>query len=316
MSKEGLKESYIKTKGKICALCGLPIEGEYSLIDTDRVNPKANGGGYDAKNYRIAHPICHMKRHGTFRKREEEFENLKALVDDRKQVMKTYMKINNQLLAYQRKTDILNEQTVTFLEEERQRVKKVLDDRDKKLKRAVREYAELDSLAKSALQVKGVGEVTVAYCLVYIDLEKARHASSLWKYAGLHTSSHERFTKGKSSGGNKNLRTILYTMADSQVKSKGAYRGVYDRAKAKKERSVALVKSRNTKGQLIECSWKDVKPSHRHGHGLRIVMKNFLADWWWVGRTLKGLPTDSLYAESVLKSGHKTIEPKKRGWIY
>jgi hypothetical protein len=184
-------------------------------------------------------------------------------------------------------------------------------------------------LAKACLTVKGIGPVTVAYCLVYIELdgifpeghvrvgqEKARHASCLWKYAGLHCASHERYEKGKTSGGNKTLRTVLYTMADSQMKTKGSYREVYDNMKSRLEKSERKTMSRNTQGKLVEVAWKDTKPSHRHGAALRAVMKHFLADYWFVGRTLLGLETSPLYPEAVLGGNHRTIMPEERGWVY
>ncbi len=103
---------------------------------------------------------------------------------------------------------------------------------------------------------------------------------------------------------------------DSQMKTKGAYREVYDRVKSRLEISEKVTKSRNTQGQLIDCKWKDTKPCHRHGAALRAVMKHFLADYWMVGRTLTGLDTSPLYAEAVLGKGHRTIMPEERGWIY
>jgi len=163
--------------------------------------------------------------------------------------------------------------------------------------------------------VKGVGFITVAHCLAYIDLEKARHASALWSYTGLHKSSHERYEKGVAGGGNKTLRTALYTLAVAQVRG-GVYREVYDNVKTRLSMSERTVKSRNTQGKLIECAWKDTKPSHRHGAALRAIMKHFLADWWYVGRTLKGLPTDALYPEAILGGNHRTIMPEERGWVY
>jgi septal ring factor EnvC (AmiA/AmiB activator) len=316
MAKEILKQDYIERKGLICALCGQEIVGEYSLLDTDRINPKANGGTYDIHNYRVAHPVCRMKHHKIYKKRGKIFEELKALLDDREQIRKTYNKINNQMLAYKRKTDNLNIETLEFLKDESKKLQKILSKRDSELKRKTKEIAQVDQLAASALGVKGVGPVTIAYCLIHVDLEKARHASSLWKYVGLHAPSHQRYTKNQPSGGNKTLRTALYTMADSQVKTRGAYRHVYDREREKKKNSTEKVKSRNTKGHLIECEWKDAKPCHHHGHALRVVIKHFLADYWMAGRTIKGLPTTPLYPEAVLKSGHRTIMPEDRGWIY
>lgn len=317
--KENLKQSFIERNGRDCFYCGLPIDGDFVDMDTDRIIPKAQGGSYAEKNYRIAHPACHMKRHGTYRERPKLLDELKALVDDREQIMKTFHKINNQMLAYRRRTDFLNPETLEFLSIETSRLKEVLGERSRDLKKLIKEIVATDKLAKAAMGVKGIGPVTVAYCLNYIRLEKARHASSLWSYAGLDKPSHKRYEKNISGGGNKSLRKQLFTMADSQMKGRNkgsAYGDIYDKAKAKKEQSLAMVKSRTRQGQLIETMWRDAMPSHRHAHALRMIMKHFLADYWFVGRTISGLPTDPLYAESVLKDGHRTIMPEERGWKY
>lgn len=317
MSKVSLKQSYIEEKGRICALCGQPILGdEYYDMDTDRIVPKAESGDYEKENYRVAHPECHMKRHGTFRDRPKAEDDLKEKVDDREQVMKLCFKINNQVMACKRNTDYLSQDTLSFLESHLKDVEKYLNDKEKDIKKAVKELSEVDPFMKSVLSVKGIGEMTAALCYVYIDLEKAKSASSLWSYAGLHASSENRYEKNKSSGGNKSLRTGLYRMAQAQVKLDGAYREVYDRAKAKKEKSEEIVRSRNRQGKMQEVAWKDTMKSHRHGHAMRAIMKHFLADYWLVGRTLSGLSTSPLYAEAVLKSGHRTIMPEERGWLY
>jgi hypothetical protein len=105
-------------------------------------------------------------------------------------------------------------------------------------------------------------------------------------------------------------------MADSQMKGHGPYREVYDRVKARLEVSEKEVNTRNTQGKMITVAWKDTKPCHRHGAALRAVMKHFLADYWYVGRTLAGLETNPIYAEAILGMSHKTIKPEERGWIY
>lgn len=284
------------------------------LVDVDRIVPKASGGTYSTQNYRVLSPRAHMQRHGTLREREPLMEQLKTAVDDRRQFMKLSMKINNQLLAYKRQTDELNHATVAFLEEQNKQVSNKLKDHDRIIARLVKDIAKTGGIAKAALGVKGVGPMTVAHMLVYVDIYKARHASSLWAYAGLDKPSHERYEKGVAGGGNKTLRTALYTLADSQIKTRGPYREVYDRVKARLEISDKVTKSRNTQGKLIECAWKDTKPSHRHGAAIRKIIKAFLADWWYVEREMNGLDTSPLYAEAMLGKGHKTIDPRSNGW--
>lgn len=337
MAKEVLKRRIAEEQGRNCAICGEPVSEETALVDTDRRNPKANGGEYTDPNTRVVHPECHMRRHGIHRVREDDFHRLKMIIDDREQVRKLAIKVNNQMLAHDRQTDELSEVTQNWLVEQAAVYKAALADRDKLLGAWVREH-KTDPFVKAMLGVKGIGPVTIAYCLVYIDLtgvfaatyvdragkekphpragqEKAPHASSLWAYVGLDKPSHSRYTKGISGGGNKTLRTVLYTMAEAQMKGRGAYREVYDRVKARLSVSEKITKSKNTQGHLIECAWKDTKPSHRHGAALRAVMKCFLADYWFVGRELLGLPTNPLYAEAILgHDGHRTVSPRERGW--
>jgi len=50
-----------------------------------------------------------------------------------------------------------------------------------------------------------------------------------------------------------------------------------------------VTKSRNTQGKLIECLWSETKPCHRHGAGIRKMIKHFLADFWYVWRNVRGV---------------------------
>jgi hypothetical protein len=314
--KEALKERVKKAKGTKCALSGVALPKAYQLYDTDRILPKAKGGIYDEENTRLLIPTEHMKRHGNYREREPEIEELKSIIDDREQMRKLHQKINNQMLAYERHTDCLNETTKTFLESQGKIVEKELALRDRALGKWLKVHSDNLPIAKAMLGVKGIGPISTAYMLAYIDIDKAEHASSLWKYCGLDCPSHERYKKGETSGGNKTLRTVLYTMAESQVKNRGEYRYIYDQVKERLSISEKITKSRNTQGILIECMWKDTKPCHRHGAALRAVMKHFLADYWYAARELAGLPTTPLYAESMLGHEGGTIKPKERGWEY
>ena len=290
--------------------------GKERLSDTDRLIPKSEGGIYVEGNVVLKDPVDHMERHGNLRLRPEHLEELKAIIDDREQVMKLYLKFNNQVLAYERRTDMLNESTLSFLKAQIEGVEAELKGRDKLLSQWVNKHKKEDSLIASALGVSGVGPVTIAYLTAYIILEKADHPSSLWSYVGYDKPSHERYTKGVKGGGNKTLRTILYNTECSMMKGTGPYRTVYDNVKSRLAVSEKIVKSRNTEGKLIECAWKDTKPSHRHGAALRAIGKHFLADYWFVGRILLGLSTNDLYVKEHLGHESAILNPKERGWEF
>ena len=313
MPKEALKTEVREAKGGKCSITNQPLPQVFSLYDTHRAKPKRQGGIYLLDNTGLAIPRAHMAEHGNLRERTPELEKLKSMIDDRSQVMKLKNKINNQLLAFKRETDYLNERTISFLTETLKSVQSELAKHDRQIGKCL--LTVENPLAHAALSVPSIGPITVAHCLAYIDLAKARHASSLWAYTGLDKPSHSRYEKGVAGGGNKTLRTVLYTMADSQVKGRGPYRGVYDNTKHRLEHSDRIVKTRNTAGHMVESPWKETKPCHRHGAALRAVMKHFLADYWYVGRTLAGLPTSALYPEAILGGTHRTIMPEERGWV-
>jgi len=294
-------------------LSGIALKDDLSLIDTDRIDPKVNGGIYTDDNTRIVDPVSHMKRHGNYLEREKQLNELKILIDAREQLRKSFNSDNNRMLAMKRGTDELDKATYKYLEEKSEDTKSELSKIDRRITKHLKGMSH--PIIKAALGIKGLGPVTISYMMTYVQIDKARHASSLWKYCGYHAASHARYEKGVSGGGNKNLRTVLYTMADSMVKTRSIYRDVYDNEKARLSVSEKITKSRNTQGKLIECAWKDTKPCHRHGAALRKMIKHFLADWWFVHRTLDGLPTTPLYVEEKL--GHTgIIRPEERGWKY
>jgi len=317
MAKVALKEELREIQDGKFKTTGEIIPEDSFLFDTHRLTPKVKGGTYgDISNVEVVDPVEHMKIHGNLRERPEEFDKLKAIVDDRVQVMKLKNKINNQLKAFERRVDYSLRDIYEHLQEGLNRENKELGKRDRILEKAVKEIIQYDALAAAALLVPNVGPVIVANCIVYIDLKKARHASSLWKYVGVDKPRHKKYVKRESGGGNRTLLTVLYQMAECQMKGYGPYREIYDREKESRSVSEKITWSRNTEGKLIECVWKDTMPSHRHGHALRMVIKHFLADYWFVGRMLQGLPTNPSYAEAILGKEHRTISPRERGWKF
>jgi hypothetical protein len=313
MSKVALKTK-IRTKqnGK-CAISAASLAKETFLFDTDRIDPKANGGTYTDENTRGLNPVEHMKRHFIYRERTPELTELKILIDGREHIRKFMNSLNNRLLAAKRQTDEMDKITEKWIVSQVAEVKKQLAIQERRIDKYIKKLNI--PIVKPMLELKGLGTMTIAYLLVYIDINKAEHASALWKYVGFDKPSYARYTKGETGGGNKTLRTVLFTWADSGIRTKSSYREIYDKEKVKLENSMKMTKSRNTQGKLIECMWKDTKPCHRHGAGMRKMMKHFLADLWIVWRTLEGLPVTPLYPEAIL--GHTSIiRPEERGWKY
>lgn len=313
MSKELLKTQLRENQEGRCILSKTKLKSETKYFDTDRKKPKYKGGIYTINNTRVVDPIAHMQRHNTYKLRSPELVELKTLIDGREQIRKLLNSLNNRILADSRRVDHIDEQTKKWITLQISIIDKQLKYQDKIINKFIKNY-DLP-ICKSAQQIRGIGTITIAYCLVYLDIYKADYPSSFWKYCGYDKASYERYEKGVSGGGNKILRTILYNTAISIIKLGSPYKEVYINEKLKLENSLKLTKTRNTQGKLIECPWKDTKPCHRHGAAMRKMIKHFLADLWLVWRTLEGLPIKSLYVEDKL--GHTgIIKPEERGWIY
>lgn len=285
-----------------------------SLLDVHRTVPKTKGGKYVPGNVKVLPPVEHMKEHGIYRERPEQFERLKAIMDERNQMLKTKVAMSNRLLASKRGTDLLDPETIELIESTIKTYSKALKQFEKKVEKHLKKM-NLPIIDKM-LEIEGVGYIAVGQILRYVDITKADNASSLWKYVGYDKPKYKRYEKGVAGGGNKTLRSALYVMADVFIKLRNSYRDVYDDAKLKYQNSNKLTMTKlagQKKGEMTEMAWKDVSDGHRHGAAIRKMMKHFLADLWYVWRTLEGLPTRSLYAEEQL--GHTgIIRPEERGW--
>jgi hypothetical protein len=288
---------------------------DVSLFDVHRKNPKTNGGVYELGNMELLSPREHMALHGNLREREESLSQLKILIDARRQLQKLLNSSNNRLLAYRRGTDDRDSITEKFLESNIYEINLRLKERDKSIVKHLKTMESEYPIIAACKGIKGVGPITIAYLLAYVDINKARNASSIWSYIGYDKASHSRYSKGEAGGGNKSLRTQLYNTADSFIKCRNIYRDVYDNEKTRLEASKIITKTRNTQGKLVELPWCEVKKSHRHGASIRKMMKHFTADFWYVWRDIEGLDTRPLYVEEKL--GHKgIIRPEERGWVW
>lgn len=314
MGKENLKQRILEHRGNICAFSGetLPSEqSEFKLFDTHRQIPKEWAGLYTLNNTLLADPVAHQRHHGNIKERSEELKELKALVEDRSHVQRLRMKIQQQIDAYLRGVDHRRDGVIDVLREQFEKMKKKETQVDRQVKKAV---AQMNSpFVEAAEGVKGFSYITQAYCLVYLDPYKAKHASSYWKYTGLHVPNYQRYQKGVKGGGNKKLRTQLYAFSVSQVQLKGPYSHIYNRKKAELEQRTDCVWSRGTDGTWYWCRWCDTKKIHRADAAHRVAVKHLLADVWCVQRYLLGLPVGPAYPE--FKWGHSTVMPQERGWI-
>lgn len=318
-AKSELKRKKRMDQKGTCAISEETLQKRPALYDLDTTTDEGNIKNFINMDYdelQVVDPVVHLAKHDNLVERSNIMTTLKSMIDDRNHLMRGWIKLNNQRLAYERRVDQLNPETLEWITEKVREFALLLQARTQAVNKMMRVIYKQNPTAKAAKTVKGVGDITVAYCVVYLNPFEARHASSYWKYVGFHTASMDRYQKGQKGGGNKNLRTALFNMATVQLKTNGPYRAIYDNVKLRLSMSENNVRTYNGNRQVVTKAWKDVSAGHRHGAAMRAMMKHFLADYWFVDRTLNGLDTSPCYAEAMLGGTHRTIMPEERGWVY
>jgi len=136
------------------------------------------------------------------------------------------------------------------------------------------------SMAGWLKKVKGIGPILSAALLSTIDIGRAEHASSVWKYAGL--APGQKRTRGTKIDYNPFLKTICWKIGESFVKTKGEYRKIYDTSKEFYQRKFPEEKT--------EGKRKLYTKGHIHAMAKRRTVKLFLAHFWAEWRKVEGLP--------------------------
>jgi len=143
-------------------------------------------------------------------------------------------------------------------------------------------------------KVKGIGPVMAAYLLDYFDIEKAKHVSSFWKFAGLAPGCYR--TRGKKVEYNPVLKSIILGRVFRQLQmARGYYHNLYRMFRSQ------LEKQHPEWGKSVETI------GLYHTRARLKTMKVFLQHLWLIWRKLENLPISKPY--SVEKLDHSYIEP-------
>jgi len=163
-------------------------------------------------------------------------------------------------------------------------------------------------------KVKGVGSENISKVIGLINIEKAPHISSLWKFAGMSVENGKapRPQKGKKLSYNKTLRTMVWRLGTSLLRAKGKFYQYY-----LKEKEKYYTRFRNANYKIVPASElpKDEKGRRYEPEGViseghldnmarRKMMKLFLASLWLVWRQGAGLPITKPYAIDKLGHNH------------
>jgi hypothetical protein len=124
-------------------------------------------------------------------------------------------------------------------------------------------------------QVKGIGPNLATQLLGLIaDIEKAPSISSLWRFAGYGVvdGEAEKLVKGETAHFNRKLKTVMWKIGTSFLKSKSPYNRLYYEAK-----------------EYYATAHPDWTPIHIHRCSMRKMNKIFLQHLWVKWREAEGL---------------------------
>jgi hypothetical protein len=219
-------------------------------------------------------------------------DELRIMVDLRDRVLqKNRVSMSNRVHAIESGADSGNSE---LAEQWLERFAALEAEADKDIAKMVKPMPIVQEMVK----VKGIGPMMAAKIVSMIDIRRAESVSALWRYAGYAVMDGEREkpTKGEKLHYNKRLKSTMYLVAGSFLKSNSPYRAVYDRAR-----------------EYYAANRPDWTAGHQHNAAMRKMIKFYLAHLWEIWRQMEGLPVRNLYAIDNL--GHTHYEPPaKYGW--
>jgi hypothetical protein len=197
---------------------------------------------------------------------------------------------------------------------------------EKLMRDKLKEWIESEAApaeAKWAYAQAGIGPVIAAGLSAYIDVNKAKHVSSLWKFAGFAPGA-DRKVKGTKLAYCAPLKTLCWKLGESFVKVSGKpdafYGKLWAQFKAReiernesgryKDAAAEVLRSKKMKEPEVIERLKSGKltDGHLHQRSKRLAVKIFLSHYWVKAREARGLPVTDPYAIRILSHEGK-IEP-------
>jgi len=163
------------------------------------------------------------------------------------------------------------------------RYEKIFTELEKETLNYIKKLLKNFLLYKKLIEIKGVGEKTIAVLLSEVDIHKADTISSLWKFCGLGVTNGkaDRLQKNQKRCYNAFLKTkLLDGLGKKFLIDKNKYSKYYYEYKERKEKE----------------GWGKSK-MHRHRAALRYMIKMFLKDIYIIWREIEGLPIKEKYKE-------------------
>ncbi|HDH07504.1 MAG TPA: hypothetical protein ENG89_00595 [Candidatus Moranbacteria bacterium] len=133
----------------------------------------------------------------------------------------------------------------------------------------------------------------MAGLLSWVKIENFASISKLWKYSGLAVGEDGmamKLKKGQSICWNPKVKTLMWKIGESFVKTKGGYRDLYSQFRKEYDEKWAVMCTSSPKACRERGKCCD---GHRFAAAKRKTVKVFEAHYWQKSRLLKGLPIES-----------------------
>lgn len=219
----------------------------------------------------------------------------RILVDLYQRTQKTRIQFGNRVAAIENGKDVADEHTLDILTRYQARFEEL----EKEARNDLHDLVVGDELVERLTEVKGIGLTLAAQMTAMIDVSKDPYVSCLWRYAGFAVTGEgkaERPKKGEKLHYNNRLKTVMFNVLMSFLKSHSPYADLYYTA-------IEFYQANRTEWTLAHC-----KAAAR-----RKTIKVFLQHYWLVARTINGLPVTEPYVQGKL--GHNHIyRPQQFGW--
>jgi hypothetical protein len=193
----------------------------------------------------------------------------------------------------------MSEQMLTWLQEEYSHYMAM----EHRLTERIRVVAKDHPMIARMCRVPGVGPVLAAMLYSLLDIYKAPHISSFWKYCGMGVAPDgkaDRLQRGTKANFNRKAKQACYLIAMSILKAHGRRENPYG----------ALYYKMRDQYSETRPGWTE---AHVHYAALRYMIKRFLAHLWLVWREEEGLQVHPPYVQARL--GHTHIDsPAEYGW--
>ncbi len=165
--------------------------------------------------------------------------------------------------------------------------------------------------------IKGIGPILGAGLIAWLDSESPTYGtgftkrfatiSKLWAYSGLSVDEDGRAVrrkKGQQANWDARLKTHLWKVGESFVKTKGGYRDLYDTFRAEYDAKWQTPEDCGSKGCANKGGGKCMK-GHRYAAAKRKTVKVFLAHLFMKWRELEGLPLEHPFI--IGRGGHEHL---------